>query len=113
MSIMAGKDAMQVRGPQVGSPDWPPRRPNLSYPLTQWGSSAARCPSANSSQRLTLSTAPLSYHSPAWSRRPPAPSTPGPWLSILIDHPATFVVATDVDEWRQVAGVRALVVLVR
>ncbi len=33
----------------------------------------------------------------------------GPWLSILIDHPATFVVATDVDEWRQIAGVRSLV----
>jgi hypothetical protein len=33
----------------------------------------------------------------------------GPWLNILVDHPATYVVSTDVDEWRQVAAVRSLV----
>jgi hypothetical protein len=33
----------------------------------------------------------------------------GPWVSSLIDHPATSVVATDVDEWRRVAEVRSLV----
>jgi hypothetical protein len=32
-----------------------------------------------------------------------------PWLSILVDHPATYVLATDVGDWRQVAGVRSLV----
>lgn len=32
----------------------------------------------------------------------------GPWLRILVDHPATIVLAEDPKEWGMIAGVRAV-----